>query len=235
MKKILLLSLLLISSCEKDNLKPCEEIEDYNCYIAKDFDELQGEYVCIDNNCDASFGISTAGSVLGASTPLDIEYISPDENGYFNIYLNFEGEYWPWFKIDAYATKLKKEWLINGVPFVTAGFTSDKAWVIGDTLTYSVPLYRPYGGLTNSSGQMIPEQTNEVTLTQFAGIEVNLVQNAAIYFSERGNFLWSRRVVGPVPPFFVGDTATIAMRIQWREKVYKNYEEKFIFHDINQN
>jgi len=227
--RILLLTLLIIS-CKSDEL--CDT---YQCFTIDELEELTGDYVCVDNTCDVIFGFSTEGSVLVASTPDNQKYIQPDSNGYFHIYLNYNREYWPWFKLDVYATKLKKEWLINDVSFVTAAFGSNKSWVIGDSLTYTVPLYKPLGGLTTSSGQMIPEESNEITLSQFAGIEVNLVQSSSIYFREQGDFLWSRRVVGPIPHYFVGDTVTIGMEIQWREKIYKNYEQKFIIHDVNQD
>ena len=138
--RILLLSLLIIS-CKSDEL--CDA---YRCFTLDDWEELTGDYVCEDNTCDVIFGFSTEGSVLVASNPDDEKYIQPDAKGYFHIYLNYNREYWPWLKLDVYATKLKKEWLINDVSFVTADFASNKSWVIGDSLTYTVPLYKPLGG-----------------------------------------------------------------------------------------
>jgi hypothetical protein len=214
----LFIVLFLIISCEK----------------GKELDELTADYVCVDNNCDIIFGFKNEDG-SNPNSPENSSYILPDNNGYFHIELNWNQRYWPRFMIDVYANKINKGWLINDEPFVSARFSSNKSWIIGDTLVYDVPLYREFGGLSTSSGQILPDTLSTVYLTQFEGIEVNVVQNTSIYFKDIGDYLFSRRLVGPFPPYFVEDTVTIAMEIQWAEKVYKTYQEKFIIHDINKD
>ena len=205
-----------------------------SCNSEENFDELTADSVCLNNDCDVIFGFKNEDGT-NPNSPDDSSYILPDNNGYYHVELNWDQRYWPRFMIDVYSNKLKEEWLINNEPFVTARFNSNKSWIIGDTLVYEVPLYKEFGGLSTSSGQMIPDTLSSVYLTQFEGIEVNVVQNTSIYFKDIGDYLFSRRLAGPFPPYFVEDTVSVIMDIQWAEKVYKTYEEKFIIHDINQN
>ena len=104
--------------------------------------------------------------------------------------------------------------------------------MIGDTLVMQVPLFRPFTGNWTQTGNLIPSSIVDLPLTQFAGIEVNVVQSNTIQFSEKQGVLKSRRVVGPFIPTMIGDTVTIAMKVQWDamvEKVVKeNFVEKFI-------
>jgi len=69
-------------------------------------------------------------------------------------------------------------------------------------------------------------------LTQFAGIEVNVVQNTNIQFRNVDGILKSRRVVGPFIPQMIGDTVTIAMKVEWNgtynSQVKDKYLQKFI-------
>ena len=65
-----------------------------------------------------------------------------------------------------------------------------------------------------------------------AGIKVNIAQPTTIYFSKKGQAMESRRVLGPFIPEMIGDTITVAMKVQWDAGMYSvtkdNYIEKFI-------
>ena len=155
-----------------------------------------------------------------------------DANGYYHIKLDWSREYLPYFIIDVEASTISPEYRYNDISFVQANFHSDTSWVIGDTLVMQVPLFKPFTGNWTQTGNLIPSSIVDLPLTQFAGIEVNVVQSATIQFSEDNGVLKSRRVVGPFIPTMIGDTVTIAMKVKWDamyEKIQKdNFVEKFI-------
>ena len=62
---------------------------------------------------------------------------------------------------------------------------------------------------------------------------MNLVQSTSIYFSGSSDLkVYSKRIVGPIPPVFIGDTVTLKMDAYWdagSESVLKSgIYEKFI-------
>ena len=64
-----------------------------------------------------------------------------------------------------------------------------------------------------------------------SNVEVQIVQETTVYFSESPARLESKRIVGPFPPEMIGDTITVNMEIFWdagMESIIKNYSEKFI-------
>lgn len=122
--------------------------------------------------------------------------VKKDANGFYNVELNWDREYLPYFTINIHATKLDPFYEYNGIGVVEAEFDSNTTWIL-------------------------PE----------SGMEVNIVQETTVYFSESPARLESKRIVGPFPPEMIGDTITINMEVFWdagMDSVIKNYSEKFI-------
>ena len=179
-------------------------------------DDLPVTPACTSGDCDARM----------------IFPVDRDVNGYYHVELDWSRDFLPYFIIDVEASTVSPEYRYNGISHVQANFHSDTSWKIGDTLVFVQPLFKPFTGDWTSTGNLLPSSFGEVYLTQFAGIEVNVVQPHTIQFSEKNGVLKSRRVVGPFIPEMIGDTVTIAMRVKWDamyEQIEKdNYIEKFI-------
>tara|TARA_R100000805_G_C3542993_1_gene57437 strand:- start:24 stop:647 length:624 start_codon:yes stop_codon:yes gene_type:complete len=171
---------------------------------------------CVDGDCNAEM----------------VFPVQADENGYYHIELDWTGEYLPYFNVDVFASKLDDYYAYNGVHNVEARFDSDTYWIIGDTLTVTVNNYNPFQGPYDYSGNLLPNSTTTVDLTQFAGMKVNMVQGTSIKFTDDHTRLRSRRTVGPIPPMAIGDTITLYMEVYWdagSNSVLKNdFTEKFI-------
>jgi len=155
----------------------------------------------------------------------------PDSNGFYHVPLDWSREYLPYFSVDIRATQVLPEFRYNEESVVRANFDSDTSWIIGDTLVVSVPIFKPFSGDWTSTG-LLPSGSVDVDLTQFEGVEVNIAQPTTLYFKKVGNALQSKRVLGPFIPQMIGDTITIAMKIQWDAGQYSvtkdNFSQKFI-------
>lgn len=66
--------------------------------------------VCVSGDCNTSFR---------TDYPID-------ENGYYNVTLDYDGEYYPRFFIDVFANSTNKHWWYNDMPVVEAEFYGDK-------------------------------------------------------------------------------------------------------------
>ena len=139
-----------------------------------------------------------------------------DENGYIHTELDWTSEYWPYFTLDVEADRTADEYKYNGESVVQAQFDTDSYFILSDSLNVTINLYNPWQGLETWGGYPIPVRDTIVTLSQFEGYIVPVVQNTNIYFSEDevGRFT-TRRVVGPFPPTMIGDTITLYMKVKW--------------------
>lgn len=155
-----------------------------------------------------------------------------DENGYYHVQLDWTREYLPYFAVDVEASSISEEYRYNGVPVVEAEFDSDTEWRLGDNVVFTEPLYNPFTSNTTSAGNPLPVGTKTVNLSQFSGITLNIVQGTGLYFKEVDGKLYTRRIVGPIPPAVIGDTITLYMKIFWdagSKSIFKNhYKESFI-------
>jgi hypothetical protein len=158
-----------------------------------------------------------------------------DSNGFYHAPLDWSREYYPYFNIDVVATKPNREYWYNGVPVVEANFDTDTYFILNDSITFTLPLYQPYGGLETYGGFPIPVGNTTVILSQFAGTVVPIVQNdTRVYFShdEQDVLVSTRRTVGPIPPTLIGDTISVYMKVKWdlgtRILVKDNFVQKFI-------
>ena len=158
-------------------------------------------------------------------------YSQPDANGYYHIPLDWTGEYLPYFYVDVNATKTDPYWWYNNDPVATARFDSDTSWIIGDTLVVQQAYYTPFGN-TTQQGVPLPAGYNDVTLTQYAGIEVNIAQQAPVYFDVKNGRFTTRRYLGPFIPEMIGDTITVYMKVNWdagdHSIIRSDFSEKFI-------
>jgi len=179
-------------------------------------DDLTPTDICTNGECDAAM----------------IFPVLKDVNGYYHIPLDWSREYLPYFSVDVRASQVIPEFRYNDESVVRANFDSDTSWIIGDSLVMTVPIFRPFTGDWNQSGSPLPVGWQDISLNQFAGIKVNIAQPTTIYFSKKGQAMESRRVLGPFIPEMIGDTITVAMKVQWDAGMYSvtkdNYIEKFI-------
>ena len=179
-------------------------------------DDLPPTDICTNGECDATM----------------IFPVQRDANGYYHVPLDWSREYLPYFSVDVRASQVIPEFRYNDESVVRANFDSDTSWIIGDSLVMTVPIFRPFTGDWNQSGSPLPVGWQDISLNQFAGIEVNIAQPTTIYFSKKGQAMESRRVLGPFIPQMIGDTITVAMKVQWDAGMYSvtkdNYIEKFI-------
>lgn len=158
--------------------------------------------------------------------------VKADKNGYYHVKLDWTREYLPYFIIDVEATPIHNNYRYNNVSVVEAQFDSNTTWVIGDTISFTEPTYRPFTGDYTQSGTPLPTGGVDINLPQFKGTKVNIVQPSPIYFRESGGMLYSKRVVGPIPPTLINDTITLYMEVFWdaggRSILKSHYSQKFI-------
>lgn len=171
---------------------------------------------------------------LGGECDATMDFGFPkDSNGFYHVSLDWNREYYPYFTIKATASRIPSKHHYNEVPFVSADFDSDTFWVIGEGLTFREPLYNPFGSNYSSSGTMLPSQVTEVTVNNFKGMKVNVVQTAEVYFREDEDGSFSTyRTIGPFPPELKNDTITVYMRVFWdmgsQSVIKDNFFAKFI-------
>ncbi len=167
--------------------------------------------LCPDGECDA---------IMQLPYPQDSE-------GNYLVDLDWDGEYWPRFDIEVLAEETSPEYWYNGEPHIIAEFDTDSYWVMGDSLSITFPLYKPWVGLETQWGDPIPVGEQTIYLSQFQGQILPLVQKSEILFNNG----YSKRIVGPVPREFENDTIKIFMKVTWDGGVTtetKTYEENFI-------
>jgi len=119
----------------------------------------------------------------------------------------------------------------------------------GENGYYSIELdwdkeYLPYFSIDLIASKVNPEYhyngigvvsaelySNSTWVLESSGLVVDVIQESSVYFSESGDNLRSRRVVGPFPPEMIGDTVIVYMEVFWdagmNSKISK-YSEKFI-------
>jgi hypothetical protein len=158
--------------------------------------------------------------------------IESDENGYYHVPLDWSREYYPYFSVDIEAIPTSPSYYYGDSPVVKARFNSDTTWVIGDTLVVKQDYFNPFDSEWTSSNGPLPTYSENLDLTQFKGIVVNVAQNTTIYFSKKGPKMYSKRLLGPFPPYMKNDTITIYMEVMWdagdNSVIKSDYLEKFI-------
>ncbi len=128
-----------------------------------------------------------------------------DSNGYYHVDLNFDGEYLPRFDIYVEADDVDPFYYYNDMGVVQSAFESSSYWVMSN------------------------------------GVQVNIVQETTVYLNNSTDNTeyaptttgrkWAKRIVGPIPNEFVGDTIRIRAEIYWdggSNSASQLFEEKFI-------
>ena len=128
-----------------------------------------------------------------------------DENGYYRVDLDFNGEYFPRFNIYVEADDVDPYYYYNDIGVVQAAFESDDFWTLNNGVVVDVvqntTFYLNNSPFNNEYETTIPERK------------------------------WGKRIVGPIHPEFQGDTITIRGEIYWDGGSKSNrqfFEEKFI-------
>ena len=207
---ILPLILILYISCEEENDEEEEESQ-----TITETDSL----ICVTGECQG----------------LMVLEFDQDENGLYHVPLDLSGQYYPRFNLYVEGSKLIDECQYNSVSVVSSYFDTDTYWLLNDSVSFVLPLYNPWTSLYTNPSWDTPISIGDTTiiLSQFDGYPVPIVQkNVRIYLgeyfsgsdfqppdeyrpSDPDQYLWSKRIVGPIHPTLVGDTVTIYMEMIW--------------------
>ena len=120
--------------------------------------------VCINGNCDANYIVVYKN-----------QEIFPNGNGHYEIQwdgLNY-------FQVKGALTPLNDQYVINGVPLITANFDSDY-WVVFDSLQFQTPMYSYLGWFTGQ-GLNTPISIGPYTYTMNDLINLHPPLNIAGY------------------------------------------------------
>lgn len=156
-----------------------------------------------------------------------------DINGFYHIPLSNEYSY---FNIYAEASGVLDNFKYNGIPVIEGYFDSNAYWVVGDSLSFVVPLYNAFSSLKTNpywNSTTLPIENKTIYLSQFEGFLVPIVQESRTYFQEYqepnktsgyisdykptdpNKYVWTKRIIGPIPKRMKGDTITIYAKAFW--------------------
>jgi hypothetical protein len=155
-----------------------------------------------------------------------------DANGYLHATISSEG--FSYFPIYFEASGIKEKFRYNGVSVISAHFDTDTYWITGDTLVVIIPLYNPFTSLYSNPywNTPLPVGSRTVYLSQFAKSVVPVVSSYRVYFQhyeaninggyvseflprDTEKYMWTKKIVGPVPAYMKGDTVTVYTKIYW--------------------
>ena len=166
------------------------------------------------------------GSLVSMKYPKDV-------NGYYLVPLDATTSH-SRFNVYVEATKVKPRYRFNGVSGIQAHFDCDSYWLIMNSLAITIPLYNPFTSLSTNPffNRRLPVGDTTVILSQFTNTMVPIVPPTGVYLKDyvAGNFtqpadeymptdtttrVWSKRIIGPIPKYFKGDTIKVYCRISW--------------------
>ena len=166
------------------------------------------------------------------ATLLSMSY-PKDANGFYLVPIDTTMSY-SRFNIYVEATKPKPEYRYNGVSVIVANFDCNSYWIITNSFVVNIPLYNPFTSLSSSPyfTTRIAVKDTSVILSQFKNYIVPIVQTTGIYLKDyfAGNLSqpadeykptdpttmsWSKRIIGPVPKFYKGDTIKVYCNVSW--------------------
>jgi hypothetical protein len=156
-----------------------------------------------------------------------------DKNGYYIVPLDPLASYTR-FNVYVEATKAKPQYRANGVLAMQGYFDCDSYWLIANSLAVTIPLYSPFTSLSSNPyfNTKLSVRDTTVILSQFKNTMVSVVPPTGIYLKDyvAGNSTfpadeymptdtatraWSKRIIGPIPSYFKGDTIKVYCRITW--------------------
>ena len=158
-------------------------------------DEEPQFYPCKDGGCDSVFYIDSPGSYI-------------DNNGYWHV------EFWgpKYFTVAGKLDELHPEYVVNDVPLVEVAYDSNY-WVTLDNLTFTVPLYSPFGletqtGTRISVGNLtydIGEIASLMEPLNIAGYQITKNTCFDCPYSERLFATYSQYTYKPRQQFYLDD------------------------------
>lgn len=168
---------------------------------------------------------------LSLSYKLVLKY-PKDANGRYEVPLLDTG--YTRFNLYVEANQLPAKYEYGGSSVISAQFDSSSYWIMGNNLSFTIPLYNPFTSLSSNKyyNNPLPVGSTTVILSQFEGTIVPIVQDTKVYLKEyrsssigypgdeyipsnSTNNYWSKRIIGPVPYYMKGKTATIYSKIFW--------------------
>ena len=169
--------------------------------------------------------------VNGKQSKLTMKY-EQDINGYYLVPIDSNSNS---NRVDLYveASELIDHYKYNGVSVIEAEFDCSSYWVLGilgSDLGIILPLYQPFGSYRFPSGKPIAVADTMMPLDQFKNSMVPMVTKYGIYLKEyfdgdmykpadeykpEPGMLWSKKIAGPIPGYFVGDTIFVYSKIFW--------------------
>jgi hypothetical protein len=150
-----------------------------------------------------------------------------DNNGYYHYQYNTAKEY-DYTSIYTEASAITNErYIYNGTSVIEGAFDSDSYWIMGENIGIKLPLYNPFRSLYSSPyfTTPLPVGTKTIVLSQYKNFIVEVVPTSPIYFKKydsrmdeyvpKGNNLWTKRIIGPIPKYMRGDTIKVYANIAW--------------------
>lgn len=112
-----------------------------------------------------------------------------DSNGYYHVDLDFSGEILPRFDIFIEGDDVDPFYYYNDMGVVLAAFQSDKVWELPNGLSQ--------------------------TIVQESTLYLNSSTHNNEYTPISPGRKWAKRIVGPIPQEFIGDTLVIRAELYW--------------------
>jgi len=152
-----------------------------------------------------------------------------DENGYYKIPVVDNGR----FNVHIESSAVKQDCQYNGVSVISSSFDSNTFYEIESGISFTMPLYSPFYSLFSQSSNPIKVKDTVVTLDYFQGTIQEVVQSTRVYHDVKDKqecfgwndpysgptpsvtgdcIMYSKRIVGPIPNLFKGDTIKIFSR-----------------------
>lgn len=167
----------------------------------------------------------------GKQSKLTMNY-EKDINGYYLVPIDSNSNS---NRINMYveASDLIDHYKYNGVTVIESTFDCSSYWclgILGEDLGIILPLYQPFGSYRFPTGKPIAVKDTFLRLDQFKNTLVPMVSEYGIYLKKyfEGNMyqpadeykpesgmLWSKKIAGPIPGYFVGDTISVYSKIFW--------------------
>lgn len=157
-----------------------------------------------------------------------------DKNGYFHVTIDSTAVN---NRCNLYleVSDLVPYYRYNGVSVIEASFDTDTYWVLGTVVgdvILRLPLYNPFSGVYTNKNFDKPVYIGDtsIVLNQFKNSIIPIVQSSGIYLKEydpgsmykpadeykpENGMLWGKKIIGPIPGKYIGDTATIYVDIFW--------------------
>lgn len=153
-----------------------------------------------------------------------------DANGYHRVKPQWSSAMSGRFNIYIESSPTVEECQGAGNVITSSSFDSNAYWEVESGLSFIVGLYNPFQGLVTQDGNPIKVKDTVLTLNQFKGTIVPIVQNTSVYHDVKdkmacygwnnqksgptpirtGNcVMYSQRIVGPLIQDMIGDTITI--------------------------